>query len=1151
MYSTKHSLLFTLLLLVFPCLASVQDFFPLAQRISSENGLSQNTITTLAEDAQGRVWVGTRDGLNLLNNNEFIIFKPEQGPHNLSGVEITDITIARDDILWVASNAGLDRINTLTLQTTSILMPKGHQSVSKLLAMGDELFFLSEQQLYKLRTDQHRPQLIPLPNGPFMSVYALDEQRLLLTGSKGFSVFNTITGQLSPLSVQLPEGQLKAVLLTGDSLWVSLKALGVFSCNIISLQCRRFSTASGELASNNIAQIVKHRGEIYLATDNGIGIVHQASGQWRWIYPHAKNNAYQASQIALSLLAASDGTLYIGTYNGLYRVPAQYKEIQAINVGSQGFPDALLDMASISVDGQDRFAIAEPNQLSLWTLADGQLSRYQIAHYPDGFEPTRLLSDGSLLYLSSLTAGSIQWDPQTGRFTPLQSRFPQLAQEQLQQIDTPEQDIRILHFERAMKVYRQQQGQWQLLWQKAFPRGSATARYWQGRLFVAAYQSGLMSAEINQDWQAPSQWIQHQGLGIAINLQQQQDRLYILTASKGLFQALPGHELNITRVPVSDKLTSQTLVCALADADGGLLLSGHKGLVILDAKQQLQANLTLQQGVHTQEYSQFRCGRLNGIPYFGGVDGLTLIRDNKITNQAPAQPQWTLLEVDNRQTPWGPSALSLRAPSLIKLHFVATPSQLPQQATYSYRILPLGEQWTELKSSFISLINLRPGDYEIELKVSDASGQIAPIARSSIQILPDYWESPLAIGLYILAGLGIIAALVTNQNRATRAELALQIEQNKHQSDYARQLELEVKLRTHELELKKEEAMEANRAKSRFVAAASHDIKQPINVMRLQLEQFPDGPARARLHSSLTFLEQLMASVVELSRIDAKVVKPSYSVFAMQEFMANLSAEYGELARHKGVLLRSDIVTSAWAYSDPLLLRRILGNLIDNAIKISKSGDVVEIIATEHAQLLIIEVKDHGPGISRQAQQGLFVPFRRWTSSYPGSGLGLSVVKGLTEVLNIPIELQSAPNEGTSFRLSIPIKTRARVSQTKVNQVRIALIEDELQQRQHMQSLLESKGMHVFSYAEVTSFLQADEQFDVILSDVNLSDDQDGIAYVNDYGSKLQQHGVIIYMSGNPETRQRIPKQQHIFFLPKPVKWGRLAWLIQQENHRS
>ncbi|WP_341502722.1 hybrid sensor histidine kinase/response regulator [Gallaecimonas sp. GXIMD4217] len=1129
-------------------LAWGQSHYPLAQRISSDNGLSQNVVLELAEDGYGRLWVATQDGLNLLNNNEFLVFRADQKKYPLSGTLVTDLAVA-GDTLWAATDAGIDSIDITTLESRSIALPQQGKPVTHLAFLADSLFFLMDRRLFRYRPASGLAEPMPVPEGfgRVLNIGRYDDERLLLLGEDRLGLIGAEDGQWQPLALPLPKRAIKAVAVAAGQIWFSVRDQGLFACRAESGACRRYDKASGSLASNNIAHIHHSDGTLYLATDNGIGLLDLDSDKLDWLYPHSRHNAYQASQIARRVLVSRDGEIHIGSHNGLYRVPASYAKVQAFNVGAGGFPDTMIDLDTIRLDGRDRLAVLEPGLLSLWTLDDGRLQAFSSFAYPPELEPTELLVDGDSLYLATLTRGTFMLDPESGQIRPLDERFPGLGTGHLFNMDSPAADIRIFHLENAMKVYGLRQGQWQPLWQHSFATFSARASYWQGRLYVALYHLGLMSAPMTTDWQPPGDWVQHQGLGIALNLYEQQDRLYVLTANRGLFQIQDGQPHGITRVPASDDLNSQTLLCALGDDQGRLLLSSHKGLAILDPAQQHQASLTGLQGVHEQEFSQYRCGTLEGMPYFAGEGGLTLLHDSALESQRPPAPVWSYMEADGQvHQPSEQGILELVSPGLVRLHFVAAPSQLPMQAGYSYRIRSLSAQWTELKSSAITLVNLRPGRYQVELRMQDFAGNRAPLAQASLVIRPTFWESPLAIAGYVLLALLVIGALVSGKLRTNQARLALAMEKNRRQQDYARRLEAEVRARTDELELKKEEAVNANKAKTRFIAAASHDLKHPINLIRLQLHQENNAELDQRLGANLDFLEQLVASIVELSKLDAKVLVPQEETLRLDHFLRQLAADFGDFARHRGLELAVSLPEGLWIRSDGLLLRRILGNILDNAIKISEPDSRVSLEAACQGEGVKVSIRDQGPGMSEDELAGLFTPFRRGTSKYQGSGLGLSVVKGMSDLLGLDLEVSSQPGLGTCFSLILPRAVEPAPAGTAKALV-LALVEDDPEQRRQLAARLGGKGLEVRCYAHAEALLGEDAScVDAVLSDVDLGTESDGFSYLADYQRLLGGRGPVIYMSGNPQARHRMPKGSGLFFLSKPLKLGKLMWILHQ-----
>ncbi|WP_295797099.1 ATP-binding protein [uncultured Microbulbifer sp.] len=1135
-------------------LAETEAYYPLAQRISSDTGLSQNVVLDLVEDQYGRVWVGTQDGLNLLNNNEYLVFRSDQRERYISGTVIFDLEVGGENSLWVASDAGIDHINTTTLKTRHLTLPQASRMVSRLLQTDDRnLYYLSDGMLYRYDLKREQAQQVPLPTGygrlDFFRPVSPDH--LLLKGDK-LGVLNLRNDRVQPFVPDIPQGEVKSAVAAGKHIWFSLRDQGVFRCQLDGSACAEFSLHRGNFPSNNIAQLKKQGSTLYFATDRGIGRLNIDHDTLRWIYPHSKNRAYQASHIARNLLVSRFGDIFVGTFNGLYRIPAEYTKIQALNTDSDTFPDSLIDLTTVELGGKEWLAIAEAEQVSLWQLVSGRLRAGPHFYYPPGFEATHILTDGKSLYLSSLTSGSYLLEPDSGRYTPLQQRFSGLSNDEISNLDSPQADIRIFHSDRGMQVFRQRDGRWQLHWQQAFPAGSAAARFRDGRLYVASYHNGLRSASIEKDWRKPATWLQHRGLGIAINLFSTDEQLYVLTANRGLFQietAAASSQPRITRVPVSDSLSSQTLVCALQDDRGRLLIATHKGLNILDRQRRIQAILTGQQGVHEQEFAQFRCGKMDGIPFFGGDAGLTLLHDTSIRSTQPGKATWSYLETEETtQRINADQPLRLTSPGLLRLHFIAVPSQLPQQAVYRYRILPLSDSWSELKSSFVTLTNLRPGNYQVELQVWNYAAQSAPLSRISLDIKPTFWESPLAIAGYILAALSVIALIVANKLRADRARLELAVERSQRQENYARQLEKEVQARTEELEQKKEEAQNANRAKTRFIAAASHDLKHPINLIKFQVQQEPANPLRHRIESSLSFLEKLVDSVVELARLDARVIKPNIAPLDLNAFLQQLRDELGDFAQHQGVTLELRAAADLWVASDELLLRRVLGNVLDNAIKISAPNTSVTISAIREGPRVVVSVSDQGPGITDAMRETLFTPFKRWTQRYQGSGLGLSVVKGMSDLLGMDLQVHSKPGLGSRFTFTLPVAEPVQTVSRDRRAVSLALVEDDPEQRKQLETQLSARLTEVTSFATAEALIASAGHFDVILSDVDLGQAQDGFAYIEAYRQRLKGAKVLVYMSGNPEARARMPEQRDVFFLPKPLKIGKLMWILHQAN---
>jgi len=221
----------------------------------------------------------------------------------------------------------------------------------------------------------------------------------------------------------------------------------------------------------------------------------------------------------------------------------------------------------------------------------------------------------------------------------------------------------------------------------------------------------------------------------------------------------------------------------------------------------------------------------------------------------------------------------------------------------------------------------------------------------------------------------------------------------------------------------------ASHTKSRFLAAASHDLRQPVHALALQTEvlkgyvQGAEGEAlRGRLEVSIDALSGMLNALLDVSRLDAGVVKPNYELFAMQDLLDRLHDEFKVFADKQGLRL---VVSGCGVtvYSDAVLLELVLRNLISNALRHTPEGEIsltCELVAGG----VQLTVRDTGVGIEPEFLTSIFDEYyqigNRQRDRRKGLGLGLSIVKRLDELLGLQLQVSSVPGEGTSFVLVIP-----------------------------------------------------------------------------------------------------------------------------------
>jgi Na+/proline symporter/CheY-like chemotaxis protein/PAS domain-containing protein len=241
----------------------------------------------------------------------------------------------------------------------------------------------------------------------------------------------------------------------------------------------------------------------------------------------------------------------------------------------------------------------------------------------------------------------------------------------------------------------------------------------------------------------------------------------------------------------------------------------------------------------------------------------------------------------------------------------------------------------------------------------------------------------------------------------------------------AETLEHRVVERTAELAGAKAEAERANRAKTRFLAAVSHDLAQPLNAAHLfvhalspQLTLAPHREALANIDGALGSAESLLTGLLDISRLDAGGMEPKLQVLRINDLLQHLVAEFRVLAAQKGLPLVC-VPCSGWVRTDPQLLRRVLQNFLGNAVRYTARGRIV-VGCRRRGDTLVVEVWDTGPGIAESDQGVIFEEFRRLDSGGQGLGLGLAIAERVSRLLGHPLRLRSWPGRGTVFAIEVP-----------------------------------------------------------------------------------------------------------------------------------
>jgi signal transduction histidine kinase/CheY-like chemotaxis protein len=383
-------------------------------------------------------------------------------------------------------------------------------------------------------------------------------------------------------------------------------------------------------------------------------------------------------------------------------------------------------------------------------------------------------------------------------------------------------------------------------------------------------------------------------------------------------------------------------------------------------------------------------------------------------------------------------------------------------------------------------------------------------------------------------------------------------------------LSFEKQILAEDLQQQKEVAEDANRSKSKFLAAASHDLRQPVHALGMfvgALSRHPmNGEMRRivdHMEDSINAMDGLFSSLLDISKLDAGVVQPQLETFQINPMLERICHEYSGAAQEQNLSLALCPCTAA-VVSDQLLLERILRNLISNAIRYTDHGRIL--VGCRRGHALSVQVWDTGQGIAPNEQKKVFEEFYQVGNSErdrnKGLGLGLAIVKRLTVLLDHPLELISEVGKGSVFKLSLPIADietdrgypSMHSAAPGLRGGLILVVEDDPMVREAMRSLLTGWDNEVLVAGSGAEMLERVAECatrpDLILCDYRLRGQENGIDVIDRLRAEYNEDIAAILITGDTASdRLQEARDSGFIVLNKPVARSKLRAAIGNAMH--
>ncbi len=1133
----------------------IEQLTPYASHWDSTKGLAHNSVYDIEKDEFGRLWLASPGGVSIVDGLGVIQLK--KSTHKGQGIRFNPVTQihAHKQTVWLLGLGGIELVDPRSLKATPFPDPNNLlQRVTNMLFINDSLAYaIANRQLVRidLTNNTLSPVTSELYQGAQVNSFArYDQEHLLLMTSNGFVLYNWQQHKHRLFNLEnLARGKedIRAITvdLTNQNVWLSIFNKGVYVFDKQNRLKAHLNEQTNTLPSNMVSNLQVKGDRVFAVTQQGVMILDSVSARpLQRVSPTSVNNNYRQANMALSAEVAEDNELFIGTTNGFYHVSPLAYEFHSL---SQQIPKFAPPILTQFIDKDELVILTPTQQLRFsdshgWRTQQNKTATAGMRYFPG--QANSVKNFGEVILLNEAKQSySVVGRPD--------SSAPITYSAYIEAID-----LFVLVDDKHLHLARSQEGA--LLTQLSIPLELASVvdtAYANGQLYISSQRHGVMTlsaAHFNQGNTAELQTLAGAQAVTSLFLDSQQ-QLWITTLDEGIY-TLDTQAKHPSMVPLSlphgEFIPSAN--CITEDAAKRIWISSRHGVSVFSPAQQTLHSYTGANGLGAIPATDY-CGRLGQLVYFANSEDLLMADPNSL-NHHNAQTSLTLtnLTIDGASAALH-DGIEITDPSLVE--FTMSTALPPADSDILlYRLQGTqskSSQWLPSRSRYVTLIKPKPGKYTIQAKVIGYDGAQKAYVDSHFHVQPPFYLRPSMIAIYITLAFIAVALGFAFKLRLKNAELAVSELKHQEQKSYAQELAQQVEAKTQLYKEQQQIAVKANLDKTRFIASASHDLRAPLNAIRLKLLDIlpAHSPNSDAILGEITLLDQLVDSIVSLSKFDANMVKPANSDVELCTLITQSLQRFSDMANRKAqcLALKTDIA-DAWVHTDPFLLARVINNLIDNAIKNTPENGHIDVILCAADDHYTLAIKDSGAGIDEALKEKVFNSFVRGTGSYAGSGLGLTIVHQICTILQLSIQLENT-SSGCTFTLTMPNNSQRQDNAVAALASRtVLIIDDDPNYANDVANMVKRRGLKPeVALSSEQALAYSGSKPELIISDYHLDNGLLGSDIAGQLAERfsLSQNNIII-MSEDIRVRDQIKLNFGYRFLNKPIKYSRLSWLIQQ-----
>lgn len=1034
------------------------------RRLSVNDGLSQNTVLALTQDHNGKIWVGTIDGLNWYDGYRFApLYKNLNDSNSLSNNHIYSLCTDAEGTVWVGTLTGLSRYNIVGNNFTNYSLPEGLPV--QIFAIED----LKDKNQLALGTsnglvifDKKTGSMIPHPHLQGTTIYSVCKMNdvFLLGTSSGVYHYQPHDNSVVQLLPELKKEVISSITYDPRKrvCWLGSFISGVY-CVDENFRIKKFYHYKDNQqqepldAVRTLAQ--DDKGRIWIGTINALFILEpETETIEKYTFSHDNENSLAHNSVR-SILKDNQGGIWVGTfYGGLnyYHPMAPAFDTMTYSAYKNSISDNTVSCIVEDAYSGNLWIGTNDGGLNEYNRKNNHFSTYRAdkrnarALQSDNIKCA--LPDAEGVYIGSHGGGLSYLSTRTKQIENF--TFPKAVSFNNSCYSLMDGKDGTLWVGSLIGLYRFDKNTKQLslhpLAQK-YPRLNSVLisvlyRDSKNRIWIGTEESLFVYANGKLE-----EWKDHTSdtpnLIQAFSILEDSNHHLWIGSSVGLYQAPDGNSKQQIRYSTDNGLPNNFIHGVLEDGRGRLWITTNRGLSCFDPSEQTFLNYTMQDGLSHEQFNAYgACKTKDGIFFLGSLKGITYFNpyefvDNPFSPNAVItgatilnQPVTDIKDgVSNYFQASNGRLLGMSFPSnqkLFSIRFSVINYLSGRRNLFAYKLEGFDEDWVystqAISSRGATYSNLPPGKYIFKVKACNNNGQWSNAPTEFfVHITPMWYQTWWAKTLYAILILGGLAFIVYFFIARAKMKMKMQIEQ----------------LERHKIE-------EISQEKVRFYINMSHELRTPLSLILAPLEELVEekGKFDTQVQQKLSYvyrngrkLLHLVNQLLDFRKAESGALPIHVAMSNVGELASNVFTMFKENAQKRNItyLLESDLKESMLPI-DKTYVEMMLTNLLSNAFKFTPEGGKITLSLWKKETSFGFSVKDNGIGIPPEKLSRIFERFYQANEHHQGSGIGLSLVKCLVEKHHGSIDVKSEPNQGTEFCVELPSDLSAFTPTELLNQ---------------------------------------------------------------------------------------------------------------------